>query len=62
MTAARTLPLGTWLRVFARLADDPARTDELDAALRRFVREFDLGEPGSPRLEAEYQLTLARRA
>jgi SAM-dependent methyltransferase len=52
---------GPVLRVFARLADDPARTGELDAALRRFVREFDLGEPGSPRLEAEYQLTLARR-
>lgn len=52
---------GPVLRVYARLADDPARTAELDAALRSFVREFDLGTPGSPRLEAEYQLTLARR-
>jgi ubiquinone/menaquinone biosynthesis C-methylase UbiE len=52
---------GPVLRVFGRLADDPARTAELDAALRRFVRDFDLGGPGNPRLEAEYQLTLARR-
>jgi SAM-dependent methyltransferase len=52
---------GPVLRVFARIADDPARTAELDAALRSFARDFDLGAPGAPRLEAEYQLTLARR-
>jgi hypothetical protein len=52
---------GPVLRVFGRLADDQARTAELDAALRSFVRDFDLGGPGHPRLEAEYQLTLARR-
>jgi SAM-dependent methyltransferase len=52
---------GPVLRVFGRLADDPARTDELDAALRSFARGYDQGEPGRPRLEAEYQLTLARR-
>jgi ubiquinone/menaquinone biosynthesis C-methylase UbiE len=52
---------GPVLRVFARLADDPARTAELDAALRAFVRGHDHGEPGHPRLEAEYQLTRARR-
>lgn len=51
---------GPVLRVFARLEDDPARTEELDTALRTFVRRFDNGTPGSPRLEAEYQLTLAR--
>ena len=52
---------GPVLRVFNRLADDPGRTEALDAALRRFVRTHDHGEPGRPRLEAEYQLTLARR-
>jgi SAM-dependent methyltransferase len=52
---------GPVLRVFARLEDDLARSDELDAALRAFVRRFDNGTPGKPRLEAEYQLTLARR-
>ncbi|MDX6535962.1 MAG: hypothetical protein QOD37_303, partial [Gaiellales bacterium] len=44
-----------------RLADDRARTDELDAALRRYVRSCNKGEPGSPRLESEYLLTLARK-
>ncbi len=53
---------GPVLRVFERLADDPDRTAALDAALRRFARDHDHGEPGQPRLEAEYQLTLARRA
>jgi ubiquinone/menaquinone biosynthesis C-methylase UbiE len=52
---------GPVLRVFERLADDRPRADELDAALRRYVRECDRGEPGRPRLESEYQLTLARR-
>ena len=52
---------GPVLRVFERLADDRARTDELDAALRRYVRRCNQGEPGRPRLESEYQLTLARR-
>ena len=52
---------GPVLRVFDRLADDPGRSEALDAALRRFVRTHDHGEPGRPRLEAEYQLTLARR-
>ena len=52
---------GPVLRVFNRLADDPGRTEALDAALRRFVRTHDHGEPGRSRLEAEYQLTLARR-
>jgi ubiquinone/menaquinone biosynthesis C-methylase UbiE len=53
---------GPVLRVFARIADDPERTAELDAALRAFARHVDRGLPGAPRLEAEYQLTLARRA
>jgi ubiquinone/menaquinone biosynthesis C-methylase UbiE len=53
---------GPVLQVFERLADDPERSAALDAALRRFARDHDRGEPGSPRLEAEYQLTLARRA
>ena len=53
---------GPVLRVFARIADDPERTAELDAALRTFARDVDRGLPGAPRLEAEYQLTLARRA
>ena len=52
---------GPVLRVFERLADDRARADELDAALRRYVRGCNQGEPGRPRLESEYQLTLARR-
>ncbi len=52
---------GPVLRIFARLADDPERTEALDAALRSFARDHDHGEPGRPRLEAEYQLTLARR-
>jgi ubiquinone/menaquinone biosynthesis C-methylase UbiE len=52
---------GPVLRVFARLADDPARGEALDAALRRFARDHDQGEPGRPRLESEYQLTCARR-
>jgi ubiquinone/menaquinone biosynthesis C-methylase UbiE len=52
---------GPVLRVFARIADDPARTEELDAALRAFARGHDHGEPGRARLEAEYQLTRARR-
>ncbi len=52
---------GPVLRVFNRLADDPGRSEALDAALRRFVRTHDHGTPGRPRLEAEYQLTLARR-
>ncbi|MDX6598780.1 MAG: hypothetical protein QOE87_2667 [Gaiellales bacterium] len=52
---------GPVLRVFNRLADDPGRTEALDAALRRFTRTHDHGEPRRPRLEAEYQLTLARR-
>jgi SAM-dependent methyltransferase len=52
---------GPVLRVFERLADDRARTDELDAALRRYVRSCNKGEPGSPRLESEYLLTLARK-
>lgn len=53
---------GPVLRVFNRLADDPGRTEALDASLRRFVRTHDHGEPGRSRLEAEYQLTLARRS
>ena len=52
---------GPVLRVFGRLADDRARADELDAELRRYVRHCNQGEPGAPRLESEYQLTLARR-
>jgi ubiquinone/menaquinone biosynthesis C-methylase UbiE len=51
---------GPVMRVFESL-DDWARTDELDAALRRFARTFNQGVPGEPRLESEYQLTLARR-
>jgi ubiquinone/menaquinone biosynthesis C-methylase UbiE len=50
---------GPVLRVFESL--DSARADELDAALRRFARERNQGEPGRPHLESEYQLTLARR-
>ena len=53
---------GPVLRVFARVADEPERAAALDAALRRFARDHDHGEPGEPRLESEYQLTLARRA
>jgi ubiquinone/menaquinone biosynthesis C-methylase UbiE len=53
---------GPVLRVFARLADEPERTAALDTALRRFARDHDHGEPGKPRLQSEYQLTLARRA
>ena len=52
---------GPVLRIFNRLADDPGRSEALDAALRRFTRTHDHGEPRHPRLEAEYQLTLARR-
>jgi SAM-dependent methyltransferase len=52
---------GPVLRVFERLRDDRAASDELDAALRRFARKQNQGQPGSPRLESEYQLTLARR-
>jgi hypothetical protein len=52
---------GPVLRVFDRIEDDRARTDELDAALRRYVRGCNQGEPGRPLLESEYQLTLARR-
>jgi SAM-dependent methyltransferase len=52
---------GPVLRVFERLADDRAKTDELDAALRRYIRGCNQGEPGWPRLESEYQLTLARK-
>jgi 2-polyprenyl-6-hydroxyphenyl methylase/3-demethylubiquinone-9 3-methyltransferase len=52
---------GPVLRVFERLRDDRARSDELDGALRRFARQWNTGEPGNPRLESEYQLTLARR-
>jgi 2-polyprenyl-6-hydroxyphenyl methylase/3-demethylubiquinone-9 3-methyltransferase len=52
---------GPVLRVFERLADDRAKTDELDAALRRYIRGRNQGEPGAPRLESEYQLTLARK-
>ena len=52
---------GPVLRVFDRLGDDRARADELDAELRRYVRRCNQGEPGAPRLESEYQLTLARR-
>jgi hypothetical protein len=52
---------GPVLRVYARLADDPARRDELDAALRAFAHARDLGTAEAPRLEAEYQLTTARR-
>ena len=48
------------MRVFEGLGDQ-ARTDELDAALRRFARTFDQGVPREPRLEGEYQLRLARR-
>src|SRR6478736_4420442 len=51
---------GPVLRVFERLADDRARADELDAALRRYIRGWNQGEPGRPRLESSYQLTLAR--
>ena len=52
---------GPIVRIFERLEDDPARSDQLDAALREFARERDRGERGRPRLETEYQLTLARR-
>jgi SAM-dependent methyltransferase len=52
---------GPVLRIFERLRDDRARADELDAALRRFARSCNKGEPGAPWLESEYQLTLARR-
>ena len=52
---------GPVLRIFNRLADDPGRSEALDAALRRFTRTHDHGEPRHSRLEAEYQLTLARR-
>jgi SAM-dependent methyltransferase len=52
---------GPVLRVFERLQDDRARADELDAALRRFARARNQGAPGAPRLESEYQLTVARR-
>jgi hypothetical protein len=52
---------GPVLRVFERLENDRARADELDAALRRYIRGCNQGEPGAPWLESEYQLTLARR-
>jgi SAM-dependent methyltransferase len=52
---------GPVLRVFERLKNDRARTDELDRALRLFARSRNQGEPGRPWLESEYQLTLARR-
>jgi ubiquinone/menaquinone biosynthesis C-methylase UbiE len=52
---------GPVMRVYGRQADDPAQTAALDGALRRFARDFDSGEPGRPKLEAEYLLTLARR-
>jgi hypothetical protein len=52
---------GPVLRVFERLGDDRAPSDELDAALRRFALNYNQGEPGRPSLESEYQLTLARR-
>jgi len=53
---------GPVLRVFARISEDPARVEELDSALRAFARGHDHGEPGRPRLEAEYQLTRAVRS
>jgi ubiquinone/menaquinone biosynthesis C-methylase UbiE len=52
---------GPVLRVYARLDGDPARRDELDAALRELAHAHAGGGPGGPRLEAEYQLTTARR-
>ena len=52
---------GPVLRVYEKLADDTERRAKLDEALRTFVRDHDRGEPGAPRLESEYQLTIARR-
>jgi SAM-dependent methyltransferase len=52
---------GPVMRVFDRLADDPARTAALDSALRKFTHGHDHGEPGRPHLQAEYQLTRATR-
>ena len=38
---------GPVLRIFNRLADDPGRSEALDAALRRFTRTHDHGEPAT---------------
>ncbi len=53
---------GPVLRVFARIADDPERTRRARCRAAHVRARLDRGLPGAPRLEAEYQLTLARRA
>jgi SAM-dependent methyltransferase len=59
---------GPVIAAFARLADDPERTVELERTLVEFARETDLGGAGSgaarggSRWELEYLLVVARRA
>lgn len=53
---------GPVIATFEGLADDAARTRELDDALLQLARSTDLAAPGAPpRWELEYLLVLARR-
>jgi ubiquinone/menaquinone biosynthesis C-methylase UbiE len=53
---------GPVINVYRGLADDPARTAELDRDYLEFARRSNRGDPGEPaRYELEYLLVVARR-
>ena len=54
---------GPTIMAYKSLADDPARTAELDAALLGFAERMNLAGPGErARFEFEYVIVVARRA
>lgn len=54
---------GPVINVYRSLADDPARTAELDRDYLEYARSTNRGRPGEPaRYELEYLLVVARRA